>query len=206
MDIGLGALYSEQAVQNGMTTAKADLIFASLPYKILHEFQIPLYEKMKERDAAFYKGLEKAGFMLDWGDDGSGLFMKYLRRGSGYYIDIGASQLIIDGAIKLKSGVDVAEIKEHSVLLSDGTELPADVIVYATGYGSMNGWAAELISRRLPTRSANAGDSARTPPRIPAHGKVSSATCGSRRSRRRSGSMAVTCTSRAIIRSSCRCS
>ncbi|MER8441153.1 NAD(P)/FAD-dependent oxidoreductase [Mesorhizobium sp. M1312] len=147
MDIGLAALYSEQAVQNGMTTAKADLIFASLPYKILHEFQIPLYEQMKKRDAAFYEGLEKAGFMLDWGDDGSGLFMKYLRRGSGYYIDIGASQLIIDGAIKLKSGVDVTEIKEHSVLLSDGTELPADVIVYATGYGSMNGWAAELISK-----------------------------------------------------------
>jgi putative flavoprotein involved in K+ transport len=149
MDIGLGALYSEQAVQNGMTTAKADLIFASLPYKILHEFQIPLYEQMKKRDAAFYEGLEKAGFMLDWGDDGSGLFMKYLRRGSGYYIDIGASQLIIDGAIKLKSGVDVKEIKEHSVLLSDGTELPADVIVYATGYGSMNGWAAELISKEV---------------------------------------------------------
>ncbi|BCH16074.1 NAD(P)/FAD-dependent oxidoreductase [Mesorhizobium sp. L-2-11] len=149
MDIGLGALYSEQAVQNGMTTARADLIFASLPYKILHEFQIPLYEKMKERDAAFYEGLERAGFMLDWGDDGSGLFMKYLRRGSGYYIDVGASQLIIDGAIKLKSGVDVTEIKEHSVLLSDGTELPADVVVYATGYGSMNGWAAELISKEV---------------------------------------------------------
>ncbi|TIP76219.1 MAG: NAD(P)/FAD-dependent oxidoreductase [Mesorhizobium sp.] len=149
MDIGLGALYSEQAEQNGMTTAKADLIFASLPYKILHEFQIPLYEQMKKRDAAFYEGLERAGFMLDWGDDGSGLFMKYLRRGSGYYIDIGASQLIIDGAIKLKSGVDVKEIKEHSVLLSDGTELPADVIVYATGYGSMNGWAAELISKEV---------------------------------------------------------
>ncbi len=29
--------------------------------------------------------------------------------------------------------------------LSDGTELAADVIVYATGYGSMNGWAAKLI-------------------------------------------------------------
>ncbi|TIW49839.1 MAG: NAD(P)/FAD-dependent oxidoreductase [Mesorhizobium sp.] len=149
MDVGLGALYSEQAVQNGMTTAKADLIFASLPYKILHEFQIPLYEKMKKRDAAFYEGLERAGFMLDWGDDGSGLFMKYLRRGSGYYIDIGASQLIIDGAVKLKSGVDVTEIKEHSVLLSDGTELSADVVVYATGYASMNGWAAELISKEV---------------------------------------------------------
>jgi putative flavoprotein involved in K+ transport len=85
--------------------------------------------------------------MLDWGDDESGLFMKYLRRGSGYYIDVGASQLIIDGSIKLKSGVDVEEIKQHSVVLSDGSELPADLIVYATGYGSMNGWAARLISQ-----------------------------------------------------------
>ncbi|MBM2712198.1 NAD(P)/FAD-dependent oxidoreductase [Mesorhizobium caraganae] len=149
MEIGLGSLYSEKAVESGMTTAKADLVFASLPYKILHEFQIPAYAEMKKRDASFYKGLEKAGFMLDWGDDGSGLFMKYLRRGSGYYIDVGASDLIIDGSIKLKSGVEVKEVKAHSVLLSDGSELPADLIVYATGYGSMNGWAADLISREV---------------------------------------------------------
>ncbi|TIT27837.1 MAG: NAD(P)/FAD-dependent oxidoreductase, partial [Mesorhizobium sp.] len=149
MEIGLGSLYSEKAVQSGLTTAKADLIFASLPYKILHEFQIPAYAEMKKRDAAFYKGLEEAGFMLDWGDDESGLFMKYLRRGSGYYIDVGASDLIIDGSIKLKSGVEVKEIREHSLLFSDGSELPADLIVYATGYGSMNGWAADLISREV---------------------------------------------------------
>ena len=35
MEIGLGDLYSERAVRGGMTTAKADLIFASLPYRIL---------------------------------------------------------------------------------------------------------------------------------------------------------------------------
>jgi putative flavoprotein involved in K+ transport len=148
MDIGLGALYSEQAVRNGIDHNKADLIFASVPYAILHEFQIPLYEQMKERDKAFYEGLEKAGFWLDWGADGSGLFMKYLRRGSGYYIDIGASQLIIDGEIKLKRG-QVKEITETGVLLDDGTHLAADVIVYATGYGSMNGWAADLISQEV---------------------------------------------------------
>ena len=37
-------------------------------------------------------------FLLDYGDDESGLFMKYLRRGSGYYIDVGASELIQLGA------------------------------------------------------------------------------------------------------------
>ncbi|RWE35735.1 MAG: NAD(P)/FAD-dependent oxidoreductase [Mesorhizobium sp.] len=151
MDIGLGSLYSEQAVENGVTTRKADLIFASLPYRILHEFQIPLYQQMKERDAKFYADLEKAGFLLDWGDDGSGLFMKYLRRGSGYYIDVGACDLVIDGSIKLKSGpgAGVEELTRTGVKFADGTELPADLVIYATGYGSMNGWAADLISQEV---------------------------------------------------------
>ncbi|MBO9327640.1 SidA/IucD/PvdA family monooxygenase [Achromobacter xylosoxidans] len=149
MDIGLGALYSEQALANGMTTRKADLTFASLPYKIMAQFQIPLYERMRERDAEFYNKLEAAGFMLDWGDDGSGLFMKYLRRGSGYYIDVGACDLIIDGSIKLQSRTDVSHLTRDAVVLKNGVSLPADLVVYATGYGSMNGWAADLISREV---------------------------------------------------------
>ena len=147
MDIGLGDLYSERAVASGIDHNKADLIFASLPYKVLPAIQIPAYQKIKEHDADFYARLEKAGFWMDWGDDNSGLFMKYLRRGSGYYIDVGASELIADGKIKLKSRVAVAEIEPKSVVLSDGSKLKADLIVYATGYGSMNGWAAQLISR-----------------------------------------------------------
>jgi putative flavoprotein involved in K+ transport len=148
MDIGLGALYSEQAVASGVTTEKADMIFASLPYRILHEFQIPLYDQMRERDKDFYDRLEAAGFDLDWGEDGSGLFMKYLRRGSGYYIDVGASELVANGDIKLVNGV-VERLTEDAVVMADGTALPADLVVYATGYRSMNGWAAELISQEV---------------------------------------------------------
>ena len=146
MDIGLGALYSEEAVAGGMTTEKADLVFASLPYRIMHEFQIPLYDQMRERDKEFYDRLEASGFDHDWGDDGSGLFMKYLRRGSGYYIDVGSADLVANGDVKLAHG-NVRELTEDSVVLADGTVLPADLVVYATGYGSMNGWAADLISQ-----------------------------------------------------------
>jgi putative flavoprotein involved in K+ transport len=149
MELDLGAVYSEKAIAAGITLDKADMLAASIPYKIKHEQQMPVARKIAERDADFYAKLEKSGFMHDWGDDGSGLTMKYLRRGSGYYIDVGASELIIDGKIKLKTGVNVERIKKHSVLLSDGTELPADLIVYATGYGSMNGWAAMLISQEV---------------------------------------------------------
>ncbi|MCA0432625.1 MAG: NAD(P)/FAD-dependent oxidoreductase [Proteobacteria bacterium] len=149
MEIALGDLYSERALANGIDHQKADLIFASVPYRIMHQFQIPVYEKIKAKDADFYRRLEKAGFWTDWGDDGSGLFLKYLRRGSGYYIDVGASELICDGKIKLKSRVAVDEIKARSIAFSDGSELKADLIVYATGYGSMNGWAAQLISKEV---------------------------------------------------------
>ncbi|MBA3339159.1 MAG: NAD(P)/FAD-dependent oxidoreductase, partial [Geodermatophilaceae bacterium] len=148
MDLGLGDLYSERAVASGMTTNKADMTFASLPYRILHEFQIPVYNAIRERDADFYGRLEAAGFQLDYGDDESGLFMKYLRRGSGYYIDVGASELVANGSIKLAPGT-VEKLTADSVVLTDGTELPADLVVYATGYGSMNGWAADLISQEV---------------------------------------------------------
>ena len=151
MEIGLGDLYSERALDAGMTTEKADLVFASLPYRIMHEFQIPLYEQMAERDKDFYERLEAAGFDHDWGDDGSGLFMKYLRRGSGYYIDVGAADLVANGQVKLAHG-QVDHLTEDSVVLADGTELPADLVVYATGYGSMNGWAADLISQEVADR------------------------------------------------------
>ncbi|MEV5002002.1 NAD(P)/FAD-dependent oxidoreductase [Nocardioides sp. LML1-1-1.1] len=148
MDIGLGDLYSERALAAGVTTEKADLIFASLPYRIMHEFQIPLYDRMRERDQEFYDRLEAAGFDLDWGDDGSGLFLKYLRRGSGYYIDVGAAELVADGEVKLAKG-QVDRLTEDAVVLADGSVLPADLVVYATGYGSMNGWAADLISQEV---------------------------------------------------------
>nr|WP_244201309.1 NAD(P)/FAD-dependent oxidoreductase [Paraburkholderia rhynchosiae] len=145
----LEPLYSESAVQRGIGVEKADLIFASIPYRLLSEMHKPVTQRIRAEDEAFYRSLEDAGFMLDFGEDDSGLFMKYLRRGSGYYIDVGASQLIADGKIKLKSGVSIKQIKEHSVEFSDGSELEADLIVYATGYGSMNAWAADLISQEV---------------------------------------------------------
>ena len=143
---GTSRLYSEDALARGITTEKADLINASVPYGLMHQFHMPIVAAMRERDADLYSRLEKVGFLLDFGDDGSGLHMKYMRRGSGYYIDVGASELIANGDIKLRSGVDVREITEAGLVLNDGSELPADLIVYATGYGSMTGWVAQIGS------------------------------------------------------------
>ncbi|MDQ0474068.1 NAD(P)/FAD-dependent oxidoreductase [Labrys wisconsinensis] len=145
---GTSTLYSEAALERGITTDKADLLNASMPYGLLPQVLKPVTSAIRAHDAELYRRLEAVGFLLDFGDDDSGLFLKYMRRGSGYYIDVGASELIASGEIKLRRG-EVREIVEHGVVLDDGSELPADLIVYATGYGSMNGWAARLISQAV---------------------------------------------------------
>jgi putative flavoprotein involved in K+ transport len=152
MEHAWGRLYSEQALESGITTEIADLTVASVPFKLLPSFQKPIYEAIRKRDAQLYEGLSKVGFQYDFGEDGSGIHSTYLRRGAGYYIDVGASQLIVGGGIKLKSPAEIGRIAEHSVHLTDGSELPADLIVMATGYGSMNQWAAELISPEVAAR------------------------------------------------------
>ena len=167
MTIALGDLYSEKALRAGMTTAKADLIFASWPYRVMGENEKGLHKTIRAADAKFYNALEKSGFKLDWGEDESGLFMKYVRRGSGYYIDIGASQLIIDGKIKLVPG-QVEEITPKGVKLDNGKELPADVIVYRDGLW-LDEWLGSPISaaRKWPIKSARSGASGPAPKKDP---------------------------------------
>ena len=144
--------YSEAALARGTTTERADLIAASTPYRVAPVAAIEATRRMVEANADFYASLEAVGFLLDQGEDGSGIGMKYQRRGSGYYIDVGASALVAAGEIKLRSGVSIERITPRSVVLTDGSELPADLIVLATGYGPMNGWTAKLISQEVADR------------------------------------------------------
>src|SRR5262245_21615648 len=152
MEIALGGLYSESAVKNGVTTDVADSILASLPYKALPMLQVPVYQQVKERDAAFYKRLEQAGFMLTFGEDDWGLLAMYLRRGSGYYIDVGASELIIDGRVRLVPG-EIKRITATGLEMQNGLALSADLIVYATGYQPMSAslaqWMGEDVAKKI---------------------------------------------------------
>ncbi|MQC17099.1 MAG: NAD(P)/FAD-dependent oxidoreductase [Chloroflexi bacterium] len=144
--------YSEGAIASGLSADLADLLAAATPLRLAPIGAARAARRMREDNAEFYAALEASGFMLDFGEDETGVGMKYLRRGSGYYIDVGASQLVINGEIKLESGVNVERINQRSVTLTNGVELPADLIVLATGYGSMNGWAADLISQEVADR------------------------------------------------------
>ena len=149
LDLQTRGNFSEQAVQSGITVDIADLIVASNPYKTVYKDGQKSVQLLKNIDKEFYQKLSDSGFLFDFGEDESGLSVKYLRRGSGYYIDVGGSELIINGEIKLESPAEINLFKEKSIVLDNGKEIDCDLVVFATGYGSMNQWAAKLISQEV---------------------------------------------------------
>ncbi|KAK0103525.1 hypothetical protein ONS95_005546 [Cadophora gregata] len=145
LKIGLAGLYDEA----GPPVEDADLVFWSIPSAVLKAIHIDVTKLQNDNDSRILEGLEKAGFKLDQGPDSAGLFMKYFQRGGGYYIDVGASQLIIDGKIKIKQGQEITGVLAHGLKFADGTELPADEIVFATGYKNMRTQARNIFGDEL---------------------------------------------------------
>jgi cation diffusion facilitator CzcD-associated flavoprotein CzcO len=111
-----------------------DFIVASVPYDLLRRLHGPLSRQMAEEDKDLLDGLRKVGFLLDNGEDDTGYFLKLLRYQAGYYLNIGASDLIIEEKIKLKSGVRIERLTTRKAIFSDGSSLDLDVLVLATGY------------------------------------------------------------------------
>jgi hypothetical protein len=91
-------------------------------------------------------GLHAAGFKTDYGSDSTGFLMKYYRQGCGYYINVGASDLIAEGKIKIKNGVEIADLRERAVVFTDGSTLPGvDTIVLALGFRNMQDTVRNLL-------------------------------------------------------------
>jgi hypothetical protein len=129
----ISPLYGE----DGPPTEDADILFHSIPNAVLKRMNIDLTNVQNKTDAKTLEGLEKAGFKLDKGPDESGVWIKYLQRGGGYYLDVGCSQLIGDGKIKIKQGVEITEVVPTGLKFADGETLEADEIIFATGYLNM---------------------------------------------------------------------
>lgn len=139
------ALYGE----DGPPTADADILFMSNPNPVAKRINIDMTRTQAAEDSVTLSGLEKAGFKLDKGPDESGLWIKYLQRGGGYYIDVGCSKLIIDGKITVKQGVEVDEVLPNGLRFSDGEILEADEIVFATGYLNMRTQCRKIFGDRV---------------------------------------------------------
>ena len=144
--------YTEAIADSGLTTADLDLIGAAIPYQVMREQMKNVWLQIANEDRDYYRSLVNAGFLLTFGEDQTGLEMMYMYRGSGYYIDVGATELIVSGLVKLKSGVTVETVDECGMVLSDGSKIEADLIVFATGYQPMSTWVSKLISPEMAVK------------------------------------------------------
>lgn len=116
------------------STADSDLVFASIPYPVLVRAHQLLTNQMREADRDLIAQLNAVGFRTDYGENDTGYQMKYLQRGGGYYLDVGCSGLIIEGKIGLVQYAQVERMTPSGAVLRDGTPVPADLVVFATGY------------------------------------------------------------------------
>ena len=107
---------------------------------------------MKELDRQLIENLNKAGFRTDYGDDEAGLLTKYLKRGGGYYINVGGSDLIIDGKVGLRQWDEIEEFTSTGIKFSDRTQLDVDAIILATGYLPMQAGVERHFGKQVADR------------------------------------------------------
>jgi putative flavoprotein involved in K+ transport len=137
--------------EGGPPTADADLMAVSMPWPLATVLRRRTTEVLAKLDADLLAGLESAGFGLDFGPDGGGILALVLSRGGGYYIDTGASRLIAERRIALRRGA-ASSLTPGGLRLADGSELPADLVVLATGYRSMRSAARAILGDAVAER------------------------------------------------------
>lgn len=156
---GLFMLHEGMYDEQGPPTEDADIAGQSLPIAVQFALNVGLTDQIKEAEKANLEGLERAGFKLDFGHDGSGIYRKYITRGGGYYIDVGASQLVINGEIKVEQSPDgIQGFSENALILADGRALEADVVVLATGYDNMRTTLRKALGDKVADRCKDVWD------------------------------------------------
>jgi hypothetical protein len=123
-----------------------------MPLPLTRKTHILLTEQGRKLDRALLEGLERVGFQLDFGEDGSGWQFKYLTRGGGYYFNVGCSELIVRGEIPLVQFADIAGFVAEGARLRTGATLPADLVVLATGYKGQEHLVRKLFGEAVADR------------------------------------------------------
>jgi cation diffusion facilitator CzcD-associated flavoprotein CzcO len=132
------------AAYNEGTLEDNDLIATSMPLALAKRSHVMITEQSKKLDQELLDGLTRVGFKLDYGDGGTGWQFKYLTRGGGYYFNVGCSDLVASGAIRLIQFSDIESFVADGVRMKGGERLAADLIVLATGYKPQ-----EVLVRKL---------------------------------------------------------
>ena len=145
VSIDPSARLNEAIWDEGPPLDDCDLIVASTTPALMVEGYKQVTQRMYELDRHLIEGLKTIGFKHDMGEDETGHQMKYFRRGGGYNLDAGSSELMIKGELGLLQYDAIERFSAAGVVLKDGSVVPLDLIVLATGYYPQK----ELVNRAL---------------------------------------------------------
>jgi putative flavoprotein involved in K+ transport len=127
-------LYDKTYLGAGPPIAIRDILNSGVPLPVMKAAHKLVTDEVKQLDAPLLARLEAVGFRLEFGEDGTGWPLKFRTRGGGYYFNVGCSELIADGKIRLIQATDIEAIAADGLRLRDGAALNADLFVLATGY------------------------------------------------------------------------
>ncbi|PSN61546.1 flavin-containing monooxygenase, partial [Corynespora cassiicola Philippines] len=122
-----------KAFHDGVSVTEVDKWFHTNPLAIERVIMKTVFRQLFEQDKEKFDKLDARGFKVDREAD---LTQILYERAGRHYMDVGVSQMIIDGRIDVKSGVALSEFTNKGLKFADGTELEADIIVFATGYST----------------------------------------------------------------------
>lgn len=145
VSIDPSARLNEAIWDEGGPLEDCDLIVSSATPPLIIKAYRAVTKRMLDLDKEMIEGLKGIGFKYDVGEDETGHQMKYFRRGGGYNLDAGSSALMIKGELGLLQYDRIERFTSDGALLNDGSTIPADVIVLATGYYPQ----MELVRRAL---------------------------------------------------------
>ncbi|KAJ6529376.1 FAD/NAD-P-binding domain-containing protein [Mycena capillaripes] len=124
-------------------TDVADFKLNAMPLLLMKRILRAQEAKLSEAEKETHRGLREAGLKLNMGD-GSGAYPLMFEKFGG--IDVGCAQLIREGKVKIKQGVEAARFTDDSLVFTDGSSLPTDVVIYATSYESIRDNMRALFS------------------------------------------------------------
>ncbi|KAL5498274.1 hypothetical protein ACEPAH_2414 [Sanghuangporus vaninii] len=138
-----------QAWPEGVPYEMSDFRVAAIPLGLASRIAKSSNERAKraEFDAGLRAGLEAKGFRTTDGPSGGGRRELVYERLGG--LDVGAAELIINGAVSVKSGAEIARFDDNgtTVLFSDSSSVDVEVVIFATGYENIRPSMEKLFGK-----------------------------------------------------------
>jgi putative flavoprotein involved in K+ transport len=137
---------------NERAPEEVDLIFNANSMNVNKQGFTAMTAMVADLDRELTTSLEAVGFRTNNGIDDAGYFWNFLERGGGYYLNVGGSDMIISGLIKVIQESTIETFTETGMRLSDGQIISVDAAVFATGYGNQSEQIGEFFGAEVADR------------------------------------------------------